>query len=202
MDGKAQIGGASPTSEPLFVTSVKVASEVFQSLLPLEEELHQAAAWCSEALRKGRKILTLGNGGSACEAQHLTAELMGHYRRDRTSLPAITLNADSALLTCIGNDYSFEDLFARQLQGIGTTGDVLIAFSTSGNSPNVLRALSTARQMEIKSIAFLGRGGGTAISLADRTLLVPHSDTARIQEAHQFLLHLLMDYIESELRAG
>jgi D-sedoheptulose 7-phosphate isomerase len=199
MDSETANGPILSTQGPLFESSLNVALQVLQSLLPLEAGFNEAAEWCCEALRKGRKILACGNGGSACEAQHLTGELMGRYKSDRAALPAIALNADPVLLTCIGNDYSFDDLFARQVQGLGVPGDVLIAFTTSGDSPNVLKALSTAHQMGLKSIALLGREGGAAITLADRTLLVPHFDTARIQEAHQFLLHLLMDYIEREL---
>jgi D-sedoheptulose 7-phosphate isomerase len=184
------------SSETAFAASVRTALQVLQSLVPLEGNLDIAATVCKEALSNGRKILSCGNGGSACDALHLTGELMGRYKSDRVALPAVTLSADSVLLTCIGNDYSFEDVFARQVEGLGTRGDVLIVFSTSGNSPNILRALSAARGKGVSSVAFLGCQGGSALSLADHTLTVPHSDTARIQEAHQFLLHSLMDLIE------
>ncbi len=125
---------------------------------------------------------------------------MGRYKKDRRALPAIALTADSALVTCIGNDYCFEEVFARQLRALGNPGDVLIAFTTSGSSPNVIRALEAAREFRMQSIAFLGRDGGKAKDLADCVLLVAHPDTARAQEGHQFLMHSLMDQIETGLR--
>ena len=195
----------SPSTDLSFTATVYSAVRLMQSLLSLEEELRAVSALCCKALESGHKILACGNGGSACEAQHLTGELMGRYRNDRPGLPAIALNADSILLTCIGNDFSFEDLFARQVQALAVPGDVLAVFTTSGSSPNVLNVLSTARRMGIESIVFVGREGGAAIGLADYCLLVPHGDTARIQEAHQFLLHSLMDNIErhtGHLRVG
>jgi D-sedoheptulose 7-phosphate isomerase len=113
-------------------------------------------------------------------------------------LPAVALTADSAVLTCVGNDFRFEDVFARQVQALGNPGDVLVAFTTSGYSGNVLAALELARKLQLTSIAFLGRDGGAAACLADCKLIVPHTDTARIQEGHQFLMHSLMDIIEAE----
>jgi len=150
-----------------------------------------------EALQQGGKLVTFGNGGSACEAQHLVGELMGRYKSNRRPLAAVALTADTTVLTCIGNDFDFEDVFARQVEGLCRPGDLLIAFSTSGNSPNVVRALETGRQAGIRSIAFLGRDGGKAASLADCALIVRHHDTARIQEGHNFLMHSLMDVIEA-----
>ncbi|MCI0666258.1 MAG: SIS domain-containing protein, partial [Acidobacteria bacterium] len=149
-------------------------------------------------LHKGHKILICGNGGSGCEAQHLAAELVGHYKTDRPAMPAIALSADGALLTCLGNDFLFEDIFARQVEALGNPDDVLIVFSTSGNSRNVLRALESARRRGLISVALLGRGGGAARGQADIELIVAHEETARIQEAHQFLLHALMDIIEGD----
>ena len=183
-------------TESIYVTALEAALDVFQSLREMQPELERAADLCCRALREGNKILTCGNGGSAAEAQHLVGELMGRYLLDRAPLPAVALTADSALVTCIGNDYSFDDVFARQVRGLGASGDVLVAFSTSGNSPNIVAALSAAREKGIESIAFLGRYGGSARGLADHALVIPHSNTARIQEAHQFLLHSLMDRIE------
>lgn len=183
-------------AESTYIAALGAALNVFQSLREMEHELEGAADLCCRALRDGNKILTCGNGGSAAEAQHLVGELMGRYLLDRAPLPAVALTADSALVTCIGNDYSFDDVFARQVRGLGASGDVLVAFSTSGNSPNILAALSAAREKGIESIAFLGRCGGSARGLADHALVIPHSNTARIQEAHQFLLHSLMDRIE------
>jgi D-sedoheptulose 7-phosphate isomerase len=185
-----------------FLRSLNHATQVLHSIRALEDSLCQAARTCCESLRRGAKILTCGNGGSACEAQHLVAELMGHYKSDRMAFPAVAMSADCVLLTCIGNDYSFDDTFARQLEALANPGDTLVVFSTSGDSPNVVRALSVARKKQITSIAFLGRAGGQAKALSDCALVVQDSDTARIQEAHQFLLHMLMDFIEREPENG
>lgn len=182
-----------------FQASLNEALCVFQSLVSLEGDIQVAAAWCVESLNRGHKLLVCGNGGSACEAQHLVGELMGRYKRDRPSLPAIAMSADSAVLTCIGNDYSFEDVFARQVQALGQPDDILVVFSTSGNSANVLRGLEAARSRQLKSIAFLGRDGGAAASIAMCSIIVPHVDTARVQEGHQFLMHSLMDRIEEDM---
>jgi len=182
--------------------SLSRALAVFQSLSSVELQLGTASEWCLEALRSGGKLLICGNGGSAAEAQHLAGELLGHYLTDRAPLAAVALNADSALLTCIANDYSYDDVFARQIRGLGRPGDLLICFSTSGNSPNILAALRTAREMKLRSIAFLGRDGGHAASLADCALIVGAQETARSQEGHQFLLHCLMDRIEAQFEPG
>jgi D-sedoheptulose 7-phosphate isomerase len=181
-----------------FAAAAREASLVLQSLTELEDRVSMAASWCIETFLNGHKILACGNGGSACEAQHLVGELLGHYKDDRLPLAAIAINSDSALLTCIGNDYRFEDVFSRQFQGLALPGDLLIVFTTSGHSPNVLLVLEAARTKGIRSFAFLGRDGGKALSVASISLLVPHADTARIQEGHQFLMHALMDYIEAE----
>lgn len=173
---------------------------VFESLKQLEPSVETAASWCLQSLNAGHKLLICGNGGSAAESVHLAGELVGRYKHDRQPLAAIALTADSALLTCIGNDYNFDDVFSRQIRALGQKGDTLIAFTTSGNSPNVVRALEAARNMDLRSIAFLGRDGGKAAQLADCSLIVRHPDTARCQEGHQFLMHSLMDLIEAQLR--
>src|SRR5712691_5737035 len=185
------------TTQSLFESALNEAVQVLQSLHALEATVRMAAEWCTEALMDGHKLLVCGNGGSACEGQHLVGELMGRYKKDRPSLPAVAMNADSAVLTCIGNYYSFEEVFARQIRALGQAGDVVVAFSTSGNSPNVLRALEAAGDSQLRSIAFLGHEGGAAAHLAGCSLIVPHKDTARIQEGHQFLMHALMEYIEA-----
>ena len=174
------------------------AIRVFESLPLLDPAVEHASRLCSTALRNGHKLLICGNGGSAAEAQHLAGEPMGRYKNSRPALPAIALTADSALVTCIGNDYCFDEVFARQVHALAQPGDVLVAFTTSGNSPNVLLAIQAARDRGIQSIAFLGRDGGKANALADCVLLVPH-ETARAQEAHQFLMHCLMDQVEAAL---
>ena len=182
-----------------FRTSLREAVAVLESVSEHEERLQVAAGWCIAALRSKHKLLICGNGGSASEAQHLAGELMGRYKEHRRALAAIALASDSAVLTCIGNDYCFEDTFARQVSALAQPGDILVVFTTSGNSPNVLAALREAQALGLKSIAFLGKDGGKAKSIADCAMVVKHSDTARAQEGHQFLMHCLMDQIEAGL---
>jgi D-sedoheptulose 7-phosphate isomerase len=182
--------------------SLLQALSVYQSLTALEPQVRAAGRLCTDALAGGHKLLICGNGGSAAEAQHLAGELMGRYKEERRPLPAVALTADSALVTCVANDYCFEEVFARQLRALAQAGDVVIVFTTSGNSPNVLRVLETARGLQMASVAFLGRDGGKALALADCALVVGHPDTARAQEGHQFLMHALMDEIEDWLQSA
>jgi D-sedoheptulose 7-phosphate isomerase len=191
----------SETQTP-FESSLDDALQSLAALRMLQPGLRDAASKCIESLRQGHKLITCGNGGSACEAQHLVGELVGRYKSNRASLPALALTADSAVLTCIGNDYAFEDVFTRQIRALGQPGDVLLVFTTSGHSPNILRALEACRELQLTSIAFLGRDGGAAAPLADCVLIVPHMDTARVQEAHLFLIHSLMDLIEEAVARG
>jgi D-sedoheptulose 7-phosphate isomerase len=179
-----------------FDRSLSEVLAVMESLRGMTPALRDAADRCLAALNSGGKLLVCGNGGSAAEAQHLTGELVGRYKESRRPLAAITLAADAAVLTCIGNDYSFEEVFSRQVQALGRPGDVLIAFTTSGRSPDVLAALRAAREAFVGTVSFLGRDGGPALALSDCALVVHHEDTARIQEGHQFLMHCLMDIIE------
>jgi D-sedoheptulose 7-phosphate isomerase len=179
-----------------FTDSLEESLATLASLRELEGGLLRAVERCAASLRSGGKLLICGNGGSAAEAMHLTGELVGRYKKERRPLAAITLGTDPALVTCIGNDYSYEEIFSRQVRGLGRAGDVLIVFTTSGRSANVIRALQAAREMKIESIAFLGKDGGPALGLADHALVVRHQDTARIQEGHQFLMHSLMDMLE------
>ncbi len=183
----------------MFHDSLRSAKGALTALESQETNLLHAGVLCAGALRQGHKVIVCGNGGSATEAQHLVGELMGRYKSDRPSLAAIALNADSAILTCIGNDYSYEEVFSRQLSALGKSGDVLIVFTSSGNSRNVVRVLETAKSLQILSIGFLGRSGGQATALVDINLTIPQSETARIQECHQFLMHCLMDQIEALL---
>ena len=176
--------------------ALEESQAMLDSLRQLEDGLLRAVERCAASLRGGGNLLICGNGGSASEAMHLTGELVGRYKKERRPLAAITLGTDPALVTCIGNDYSYEEIFSRQVRGLGREGDVLIVFTTSGRSANVIRALQAAREMKIESIAFLGKDGGPALGLADHALVVRHQDTARIQEGHQFLMHSLMDMLE------
>lgn len=162
----------------------------------------QAAEMMTRALRDGNKILTCGNGGSAAESAHLATELLCRLEKDRRSLPAVNLAADAAFLTATANDYTFDEVFARQVTGLGKPGDVLVAFTTSGNSKNVLRALEAAKEAGVRSVALLGRDGGKAAALADVALIVPARATMHIQEGHQVLLHILCAEIEAALFPG
>ena len=148
------------------------------------------------ALRAGNKALTAGNGGSAAEALHFSEELVGRFRTNRPSLPAVALVADTTALTCIGNDFGFDCVFSRQVEGLGQPGDVLVLFSTSGNAPNLALALEAAQSAGVQTIALLGRDGGPLAGKADHELIVPGTDTERIQEAHQVVLHLILDAVE------
>jgi D-sedoheptulose 7-phosphate isomerase len=154
---------------------------------------------CVASLRTGGKILFLGNGGSAADAQHLATELTIRYKRDRAPIAAIALTTDTSTLTAAGNDFGFDQIFARQVAALGRPGDVLIAISTSGKSPNVLAALRQAKTMGLVTIGFSGRTGGDMSALVDHALLVPSDTTARIQEMHILLGHMLCGALEIEL---
>jgi D-sedoheptulose 7-phosphate isomerase len=151
------------------------------------------------ALRDGRKILTMGNGGSAADAQHFAAEMVGRFLLERKALPAIALSTDTSILTAIGNDYGFDDIFARQVEALAAPGDVLIGISTSGNSLNVKRALERGKSVGAKTVGLLGRDGGQIGSIVDLGLTVPSSDTPRIQEGHLIIIHILCDLVEKGL---
>ncbi|MGY4831402.1 phosphoheptose isomerase [Sphaerotilaceae bacterium SBD11-9] len=154
------------------------------------------------SITSGSKVLACGNGGSASDAQHFAAEFIGRFERERPGLAAIALTTDTSILTAIGNDYSFDDIFAKQVQALGQPGDVLIAITTSGNSANVLKAVEAARAKEMTVIAFTGRGGGKMNDLLTETdvhICVPHERTARIQEVHILALHCLCDAVDLQL---
>jgi D-sedoheptulose 7-phosphate isomerase len=170
-----------------------------ESLKNLEGEVSRAADLIDQCLRAGNKLLVCGNGGSATDASHFATELVVRFTKDRRALPAICLTSDSGILTAAGNDYGFDEIFARQVAAFGTPGDVLICLTTSGKSKNVIRALQEAKDRQMKTIAFLGRDGGSTVGIADVDLLVASDSTARVQEAHQLLLHVLCEIIESRL---
>jgi len=151
-------------------------------------------------LKKGRKILICGNGGSAADAQHIAAELTGRYKIERKGLPAIALTTDTSALTAIGNDYGYEHVFSRQVEALARKGDLLIGISTSGNSRNVIYALQKAKEIGCRTIGFSGKGGGKMNDVCDLNIIVPSDDTARIQEMHIMIGHILCQLIDNEYR--
>ncbi|PYK74613.1 MAG: phosphoheptose isomerase [Verrucomicrobia bacterium] len=184
---------------PQFRDAIAAATETLRSLSSLEGQMVEAADLIEQCLRAGNKLLVCGNGGSAADAAHFATELVVRFARDRRAQPAICLASDGGLLTAAANDYGFNEIFARQVAAFGQPGDALICLTTSGKSKNVLRALEEAKARKLKTIAFLGRDGGSTIGMADVDLLVRSDSTARIQEAHQLLLHALCETIESRL---
>jgi D-sedoheptulose 7-phosphate isomerase len=158
--------------------------------------VQEAAERIIAAIRRGNKLLLFGNGGSAADAQHIAAEFVGRYRKDRCALPAIALTTDTSILTCIGNDLSFDMVFSRQIESLGKAGDVAIAISTSGNSPNVLHGIARARERGIYTIGFTGRDGGKMGAVVDMHLNVNTASTARVQEVHILLAHILCEIVE------
>ncbi|MEC9006189.1 MAG: D-sedoheptulose 7-phosphate isomerase [Nitrospirota bacterium] len=153
------------------------------------------------SLHSEGKVLLFGNGGSATDASHIAAEFVGRYDRDRAPLPALALGTDMAAVTCIANDYEYADIFARQISGLGRKGDIAIAISTSGNSLNVLKAVEVARNLGLTTVAWTGKGGGKLASLVDHPFVVPSNVTARIQECHIILGHVLCELIEEKFFA-
>ena len=162
-------------------------------------DVHRAAEMIATALKAGGKLLVFGNGGSAADAQHIAGELVNRFLQERRALPAVALTTDGGVLTCIANDTGFENVFARQIEALGAKGDVCLAISTSGTSPNVVVACERARAQEMKVIGLLGRDGGSVASLCDLALIVPSNDTQRIQETHNLVGHILCELVEQEL---
>jgi len=186
-------------SSKILKRAIVAANQTLQSLFDLDAQVAKAADLIEESLRAGNKLLVCGNGGSAADASHFATEFVVRFTKDRPAYPAICLSGDGGLLTAAGNDYGFDEVFARQVAAFGLQGDVLICLTTSGKSRNVERALDEAKARKLKTIAFLGRDGGSTIGMADVDLLVRSESTARIQEAHQLLLHVLCETIESRL---
>lgn len=187
---------------PVLAQNIEQATKVFRSLSFLQRETETASGLISKALTSGHKLLACGNGGSAADAAHLTTEFVCRFDGDREPYPALSLATHGGDLTAIGNDYEFADIFARQVQAFAQSGDVLVAFSTSGNSENVRRALVKAAEKGVKSVALLGRDGGRCAGLASVELIVRSDVTARIQEAQKLLLHTICEMVESELKAS
>jgi D-sedoheptulose 7-phosphate isomerase len=171
-----------------------------QSLAEIRPSIDSAAQMVLGTLRSGGKLLICGNGGSAAEAAHFATELVGRYSGHRRSLPAVALSSDGSLLSCIGNDFGYDRVFARQVEGLARPGDLLVAFTSSGNSANIIEALGEARRVGIPSIAFLGRSGGKAKGMATCEIVVPGAHGPSTQEAHLFLIHYLCELIENEFK--
>jgi D-sedoheptulose 7-phosphate isomerase len=159
----------------------------------------KCAILISSALKNQNTIFWCGNGGSAAESSHLAVELIGRFKNNRRSLPSLSLNADSSAITCIANDFGYDEIFSRQLEGLGKKGDVVVVLSSSGKSENILRVLQKAKEMGITSIALLGKGGGQAVALSDFAIVIESEETARIQEMHLVLGHTLCEYAEIAL---
>ncbi len=181
--------------------AVTESHEVLRSLGELDQQMRRAADAIERALSSGHKLLVCGNGGSAADAAHLAAEFVVRFIADRPAYPAICLAGDAGLLTAAGNDYGFEEIFARQVAAFGQANDVLICLTTSGNSRNVQRAVEEAKTRGLTTIAFLGGDGGAMINTCDIELVVRGESTARIQEAHMLLLHVLCQVTEERLAA-
>ncbi len=177
-------------------------TQVVKKMVALESEIVSAGKLCANALAQGQSIYLCGNGGSAADAQHIAAELIGRFVSDRRSLPAIALTTDTSVLTAIGNDYGYDEVFSRQVEGLCRKGDVLIAISTSGNSTNVLRAVDAAHAVGSSVIGLLGKSGGVLKRRCDVPLIVPSDVTARIQEMHIVIGHLICALVEKHLDLG
>lgn len=186
-------------TDSLFSRNLTEHLAMCQHLAALDAYVAQAINACVNSLRAGGKLMLCGNGGSAADSQHLAAEFTGRFIKDRPPIAAIALSTDTSALTCIANDYSFEAIFARQVQAIGKPGDCLIAISTSGNSGNVLAAVAAAKALGITCIGLLGRDGGKLQAVCDVSIVVPSQVTARIQEAHILIGHSLCGAVEQQL---
>ena len=170
-----------------------------QVIVTCVTQIEQAAQLMIKTIKSGNKILFCGNGGSAADSQHLAAELIGRYLKERKSIPAIALTTDTSIITALGNDYGFDTIFARQIEGLAKAGDLVFGISTSGNSKNVLLGLQKAKEIGCKSIGLLGCGGGTIAQAADLAIIVPSQVTPRIQESQATIGHILCNLLESEL---
>lgn len=176
--------------------SIAVREKLLQSHLEIIEKASEAVTEC---LKKGNKVLFFGNGGSASDSQHLAAELVGRYEKERRGYPAIALTTDTSILTAVGNDYGYDAVFERQIEALGQKGDVAFGISTSGNSKNVSRAVKKAKEMGIYTIGLLGRSGGELKSLVDLPIVVPSEKTARIQECHIMIGHIICERADEAL---
>ena len=181
-----------------FDASLAETLRTFQALATLRPAIDQAGRLVIGTLERGGKLLLAGNGGSAAEAAHFATELVGRYAKNRRSLPAVALSSDGSLVTCVGNDYGYEHVFARQIAGLAKPGDLVVVLTSSGNSANIVAALQEAKKLGLESLAFLGRGGGKARGLATCELVIPGASGAAAQEAHLFLIHHFCELIDAK----
>ncbi len=182
-----------------FKTSLAAAIETFQATEALEGKIVEAAGLIERSLLNGGKLMLCGNGGSAADAAHIATEFVVRFKEDRKGYPAMALAVDGGMMTAVGNDYEFQDVFARQVQAFGKKGDVLVVISTSGKSRNLLDAVEEARRHEMTTIALLGRTGGFTKGAAELEIVVAGDETARIQEAQKFLLHVICEMVDAKL---
>ena len=186
----------------IFNLSLREAAATFASLAALQPEVVRAAELIAQCLTAGGKLLACGNGGSAADTADFTTEFACRFTKDRRPYPALNLSAGGSLLTATGNDYGFDEIFARQIRAFGKAEDVLVAISTSGKSKNICRALEQGKAIGLNTIALLGREGGNCAGVADVELIVNANSTARIQEAHKFILHVICELVEPRLSAS
>lgn len=183
----------------IFTNSIEEHIITIKTLIPLKDDIERLAAAINKSFKSGKKLLIMGNGGSAADSQHLAAELVVRYKKHRKGLPAIALTTDASILTATGNDLSFEDIFARQIESIASAGDTVLGISTSGKSPNVLKGLKKAKETGCITSALLGNKGGNIASCVDIPVIVDSGNTPRIQECHGLIIHILCELIEKEL---
>ena len=187
-------------SNSLLSSKIDTLSGLLSTFLDQHKDIFsQSAEVFANALKQGNTIFWCGNGGSASESSHLAVELIGRFKKNRRPLPSVSLNSDTSAITCIANDFGYDEIFARQLEGLAKKGDVLVVLSTSGKSENILRALRKGKELGVTTIALLGKGGGEAVSLADYPIVVNSSETARIQEIHLLIGHTFCEFAEMEM---
>ena len=183
----------------LIKSMIKESAETKRSVQELSPQIEKSVQLIINALKNNKKILIAGNGGSASQASHIVAEFVGRYKIERKGMPAIALTTDLAAITAIGNDYGFDAIFERQIEALGNDGDVFIALSTSGNSPNIIKAVEKAKKMNIHVIGLLGKDGGKLKNTSSVEIVVPSNNTPRIQEAHLMILHIICELVDKEL---
>lgn len=188
------------------ITDIKSQLEAHRDVIKMIEnelssQIVEMVTMLIDTYSSGKKLLVMGNGGSAADAQHFVAEIVGRFKMERRALPAVALSTDTSILTAIGNDYGFDKIFSRQIEALASDGDLVVGISTSGNSPNVLHALQLARQKGCKTVGLLGKDGGAIKQVCDLALVVRTNDTPRVQEAHITIIHIVCDLLEKKMFA-